>query len=113
MTAKLTQMFDEASERGMRETPAGMAHWVGSGPKGRTCRECQHYNIAKTPKRYTANSQKHGIGELMPVGCKLWRARMPKSAKSWPKIHHKTAACKHFAFNEAAPKAFETRPGNG
>lgn len=108
MTARLTQMFDGASERGIRETPDGMAHWKGTGPDGRTCRECVQYNLAKTPKRYTASSAHHGIGELMPVGCRKWRALMPKSVKKWPKLHHRMAACKHFELNAAAPKAFET-----
>ena len=33
----LTQIFDEASERGYAITPAGMAFWAGTGPVGKVC----------------------------------------------------------------------------
>ncbi len=38
-----TTIFDDLSERGFRETAAGMAHWAGSGPPHTQCRECVHF----------------------------------------------------------------------
>jgi hypothetical protein len=30
-------------EQQVRCTPAGMAHWSGTGPVGATCKQCAHY----------------------------------------------------------------------
>ena len=108
MPLPLTEIFDEVSERGMRETPNGMAHWKGSGPKGKTCRECMHYDLANRPKRYRSDGKDHGKGELMPAGCREWK-RLMKHEKCWPKLRHSLAACKYFDEKANPPAAFDVR----
>ena len=47
----LTTMFDEVSERGLLETPKGMAYWAGTGPASMKCRDCVFFSKAKTAKK--------------------------------------------------------------
>ena len=110
-----TKMFDEVSERGMRATPPGMAHWAGGGPQGKTCRECKFYT---DEGRYTANSKKHASGQLKPGSCKKHRAitksqQMTRSGgtKS-PKFAWTMAACKYFEQHPNPPVAVERKYGN-
>lgn len=90
MPIPLTDMFDETAEKGFRKTPDGMAHWAGTGPKGRSCRECIHYDA---DKRYRT-------GMLRPGRCKKYGAMMRRKGPTFP---HETQACKHFEANPAPP----------
>ena len=97
MPLPLTDMYDTISEKGLRETPPGMAHWRGSGPKGKVCRECIHY---RADRRYTANSPGHAKNQLMPGDCRKVKAL----TNLWgPKFPTETAACKHFEENPEPP----------
>ena len=43
-------------EQQVRCTPAGMAHWSGTGPIGATCKQCAHYgDIASDDGRTRRN----------------------------------------------------------
>lgn len=108
MTAKLTRMFDDVAEDGAAKTPAGMAFWKGSGPKGVTCRECRHWAHEKPPKRYRADAATHGKGELMPAGCAEWK-RLMRHEDSWPKLKHHTPCCKYIDRSSEPPAAFDRK----
>ncbi len=95
---RLTQMYDDVSERGFQETAPGMAHWAGSGPTGTTCRECVYF----TGKTY--HSKAGGFrGGSKPAPCLKFKQLMRQKG---PPVPHDSAACKYFALNELAPKAF-------
>ena len=76
----LTDLFDEESERGFRETPRGMAHWAGSGPALRTCRDCVYFSTKARKKgrcgKFAQMMKKNGpkFGGYMPA-CKYFEAR--------------------------------------
>ncbi len=92
----LTQPDAELGER-IRATPDGMAFWAGSGPAGKTCRECSHWS---------GGSRSAETGDLNDARCDQY-ARMTRAAlliENAPRydIPHATAACKYF---DAAPDA--------
>lgn len=91
----LTEL-DQQFQAMVKETPSGMAYWAGTGPSGRTCRECEKfkadgYNAAsllKTAKcaKYTELSLREGM-----------------------KIPHDSKACKYFEASESPPPVFKLR----
>lgn len=74
----------------MRRTPNGMAHWAGTGPAGKTCRECRFFEHGW---RYYAQGKFHDT-ELKPAPCAKYRAMM--NGKRGGEIPNTTAACRHF-----------------
>lgn len=86
----LTSMFDQTAEDGVRETPPGMAHWAGTGPSGKSCRECGHW---KTRGRYASAANRHAAGELKPSPCGKYESLMQQKG---PPIEHWRRACRHF-----------------
>ena len=84
-------------------TPAGMAHWAGSGPAFKTCRECRSWvSIGKWREEGPGSS-----GEPLPSRCRKYKTLgMEKSFG--PPIPHDTLACKHF--EEAAKPQPLKRP---
>jgi hypothetical protein len=66
----------------IKATPAGMAHWAGTGPNGATCRECEHYDY------FDAKMKRH------PNGCVLYYANMRANCKT--PIPARTPACWFF-----------------
>lgn len=75
----------------INKTVPGMAHWAGTGPKGKTCREC--ISFATTGQRYASKGGKHAKGELMPSRCAAYRRLKGEAGKPVP---HWKQACKHF-----------------
>lgn len=73
-----------------RATYAGMAHWAGSGPISRTCRECKYWMFAR---RYYSANGKHA-GQLKDEACDKYRTLM--SGELGPAIPHNARACKYF-----------------
>lgn len=77
-------------------THEGMAHFAGTGPAGRTCRECIHWDKGN-----------RNNGWLQPAPCKEF-ARLSKSKRrSRHAVPDDAAACKYFEINHNAPKRFE------
>lgn len=101
-----TQMFDPVSEAGMKTTPPGMAHWSGTGPDGKTCRECAHYT---NEGRYTATSKGHATGQLKPGRCLKYQSLTKRKGAKFPFIK---LACKHFQQHPNPPVAVEQKYGN-
>ena len=88
MTIPLTRMFDETTETGFCKTPEGMAHWAGTGPSGKVCRQCLHYS---SPGRYSQGGKFPGY--LKPGRCVEYGAMMRKKGPAFPV---RTPSCKHF-----------------
>ena len=101
-----TRMFDDETERGMRVTPPGMAHWSGTGPEGTTCRECNFYSYEG---RYASNSKKHSAGGLKPGRCKKFKQLMNKKGATFA---HSKASCRHFEVHPNPPVAVEQKYGS-
>jgi hypothetical protein len=95
LSAHLTQP-DVILARAIRETPAGMAHWAGSGPDGRTCRECAAFDHQKS---YYAKKGLGG-GLLKPAKCRKFATM---TGQSGGRIPFETRACKYFDLAEAVP----------
>ncbi len=72
-----TTLFDEVSERGFRETPRGMAHWAGTGPLLKKCRDCAFFPEKKPNKG----------------ACDKYAQMMRKKG---PTFNGYVAACKYF-----------------
>ena len=100
MTDHLTQptMANPNIAEWSKNTHAGQAHWAGSGPEGRTCRECNFY---KTAGHY-ANSGKRPR-QLKDARCNKFRQLMGK--KSGAPIPHHAKACRFFDENPSPPAA--------
>jgi hypothetical protein len=82
---------------------AGMAHFATTGPEGKTCRECTHWQKTRTdkilnlPPRYARSG-----GALAPRSCKGFRALTKKRGG---KVPHDTLACRYFVAGDHEPEA--------
>ena len=68
----LTQMFNEASERGYAITPPGMAFWANTGPISEICKSCSFYQEGRCLKykQLTGRNGEH-FSAYMP-SCKYF-----------------------------------------
>jgi len=99
----LTKAFGEVDALAAR-TPPGMAFWAGTGPKGRTCRECLHYSVEG---RYGTPGGDHARGELTLGRC----AKYSRTKRlDGPKFRHSTPVCKYFEENPLPPAIIEHKP---
>ncbi len=88
-------------------TVPGMAFWAGSGPAGRTCRECVHWCSGKVARRHTKRSAavKHSgvkAGSLLDQKCNKF-ARLSYD-KEGDAFNNATPACKYFEENATPPE---------
>lgn len=95
-----THIFDNVTPDAVRRTVAGMAHWAGTGPQGKTCRQCVHWTGGKY--RYGPHSGNHQPYELKPGKCGQYKRLTGRQVKA-EKIAHSTRACRHFAENANPP----------
>ena len=95
MALKLTSL-DPVLEGRIKATQQGMAHWAGTGPALRTCRECNHY----TQEGYYSKTGKNH-GSLKPGICAKYRSMM--NNKPGPKIDPNLPSCKYFDENPKPP----------
>lgn len=92
-----------------KNTPAGMAHISGTGPEGKTCRECVHWagNELVSPKskregvtlpaRYARRRWRYG--QPAPQACLKYRAMRRAQIQDEPRsrrVPHDCLACSHF-----------------
>jgi hypothetical protein len=87
-------------EQAIRNTYIGMAHLAGSGPEGRTCRECIHYgSMGKWGDRqgpgYYSESDPLKANQLKQGRC--FYAIPHKSPRRFP---HDARACRFFEASE-------------
>jgi hypothetical protein len=80
MTSHLTTT-DEDLDRMVRRTIPGMAHWAGSGPRGKSCGQCQHF-------------VEMSIGVGRSTRCHRYETMTGQQGTK--KIPVKTPACKYF-----------------
>uniref|UniRef100_UPI003BA8A676 hypothetical protein n=1 Tax=Stappia sp. TaxID=1870903 RepID=UPI003BA8A676 len=95
-----------------RQTYVGQVHFAGSGPEGRTCRECRHWFVWKnvfdeglprrvpSPPPYYGAKHKETANELMPARC-----HVPLPGKARLSVPHHAAACRFFDPAEHPPAA--------
>jgi hypothetical protein len=69
-------------EQQVRCTPAGMAHWVGTGPVGATCKGCAFFRDIPRDNGRTWHNR-----------CKQYRALTGEIGGGIPRD---TPACRHF-----------------
>lgn len=89
-------VLDQQFQAMVKETPSGMAYWAGTGPQGRTCRECVMYKA----DGYNASNL------LKPAKCRKYTELSHREGKSFP---HDSKACKYFEANESPPPAFKLK----
>lgn len=78
----------------------GMAHFAGTGPHGKTCRECLFWKHG--PHDYRAKNGKYR-GLIEPATCGKYRAI---TLNEGAKIPDDATACKYFDENSEPPTRF-------
>ena len=78
----------------------GMAHFAGTGPHLKTCRECIFWEHG--PHDYRAKSGKHR-GLIEPATCRKYRAITMQVGS---KVPDDAGACKYFDENPSIPERF-------
>lgn len=87
--------YNEKMAQYQRETVPGMAHWAGSGPDGKTCRECAN---CLSSGYYAKRGM--GGGNLKPIGCSKFAALLQTKPIKFP---HEKRACRFFEQSAAPP----------
>jgi len=90
-------LTESTHDRAARATFPGMAHFAGSGPRGRTCRECIFWAHQKND--YRSKNGKYG-GLIKPAPCRKYQTFMRDQGGAIP---DDAAACKYFDENSAPP----------
>ena len=83
-----------------RASYPGMAHFAGTGERGRTCRECIFW--AHDPHDYRAKNGKHR-GLIEPAVCNKYRQITQQAGA---KVPDDAAACKYLDLNPTPPPRF-------
>lgn len=101
----LTPAHGPEMERLVSRTHAGMAHFAGSGPVEKTCRDCAAWSF--DPRSgYHNGTGAHG-GALRDHRCSSFRRLTGKDGN---KVPHHASACRHF---EPSPVARPSGPAKG
>ena len=95
----LTDTNGEALCGARGPTEKGQAHWGGTGPTAKRCRECIHWVPAEGLKMYSVK------GMLAKGWCREY-ARLSNTKAPGPKFKHSALTCRHFDENPEPPKAF-------
>lgn len=95
-------VIDPVLENQISKTPVGMAFWAGTGPQGKTCRECRFYvfNGYKS-----ARGSKGGVLKNSP--CQKFIALT--NGIDTHKIPYDTSSCKYFDQNPTPPTITDQR----
>lgn len=101
---KLT-VIDQALENNRIRTVEGMAHFAGTGPQGKTCRQCEHWTgCGNGSDYYSPNSKYHGM--IKPRCCEQF---LKLTSQIGPAVPHNMAACRHFLENKSPPEIVQRR----
>ncbi len=100
-------------EAAIRNTFLGQAHIAGTGPDGKTCRECAFWGIEKvkdgiatiTPPGHYAASNKAAAGQLKKGGCHKLKHR-----KANRRFTCNALACRLFEQRDEPPPAIKQSP---
>ena len=88
-------------DRAARITHPGMAHFAGSGPELKTCRECKFWGSGR-PDYRSKNGKWRGL--IKPDRCKKFQALTNSIGADIP---DDAAACRHFEQAENPPARFD------
>jgi len=83
-----------------RATHPGQAHFAGTGPRGKTCRECTMWAHVKDD--YRAKGGKYR-GLIKPAICSKYKQLMREEG---PAIPEDAMSCKYFEQNDRPPERF-------
>ena len=89
-------VVDKILDEQAAKTPVGMAFWAGTGPKGKTCRECRFYTF----NGYKSARGNKG-GQLKNSPCQKFIALT--NGVDTNRIPYDTSSCKYFDQNPAPP----------
>jgi hypothetical protein len=87
-------------DRFARASHPGMAHFAGTGPQGKTCRECVFW--AHGPHDYRAKNGKYR-GLIEPAKCNKYQQI---TTQAGAKVPDEAMSCRYFEQNEAPPLRF-------
>ncbi len=96
----LTKPQGEEMASLQEKTKPGMAFWSGSGPLGKTCRECVNWGWSKHFRR-------DPWGELRPRMCSKF-IRLTGGQKGDGVPHH-VEACKYFEERPSSPEPVKAK----
>lgn len=94
----LTRGHDNRMSTLIRNTENGMAHWAGTGPDGKTCREC----LSFVDRGHYSGADKFKAHTLKPGPCHKFKTLMSRK-KFGPEISPKNMACRFFEQHEDPP----------
>lgn len=83
-----------------RASYPGMAHFAGTGPRGKTCRECMFWEHG--PHDYRSKNGKYR-GLIEPARCMRYRQITLQEGQ---KVPDEAMACKYFDQNAEPPARF-------
>ena len=96
VTLHLKPVHGDRMEDLIRKSHPGMAHWAGTGPDDKTCRECISF---MQKGHYSASNKLHG-SRLKDAPCRKFQKMMGKKGNDIPPT---ASACKFFEQNDRPP----------
>lgn len=103
-------LFKESIQDHLTASPAdpmarasfpGMAHFAGTGPAGKTCRECIFWKHA--PHDYRSKNGGYG-GKIKPAECAKYRQLSGDKGRAVP---DNARSCRHYEENQNPPPRFQ------
>ncbi len=82
----------------VKGTHVGMAYFAGTGPKGKTCRECAHWGA--TVRKHLYRNPVYSAPDLQHHECNKFTKMIGRAGG---KVPHEAAACKYFKQSENPP----------
>ena len=100
-------MTHDPAHKMISQTYKGQAHNAGTGPKGKTCRECVFFGIDKALEfdHFGHRADCHNPGQLKEARC-----HKPWTGVRQQLFPHTALACTHFEQNENPPLAVLPKP---
>lgn len=95
---RLTNPFPPDVAVAIAQTCGGMAHFAGTGPGGRTCRQCESW--CRGAKKFRRDKVSEG-GGLHPRRCRSFSRLM--QGLDGAGVPHDARACRHFVEASAPP----------
>lgn len=91
-------------DRAARDTFPGQAHFAGTGPQLKTCRECAYWDHAGLHHYHS----KRGMfgGAIKPARCRKFQEL---TGSAGDKVPDDAVACKHFSPATVVPNRFARR----
>lgn len=100
-------LHDAGFEEAIKATFLGQAHIAGTGPKGKTCRECSLWFIMRRPEPEAppqpAPPGYFGKKSQTPLELKRARCNQPIPHKANRRVPHHAKACRFFDQAENPP----------